>query len=112
MSVTFTESRSWTEGGLNGQRLVVREGDLVVSSSAITNGAIADADTAPGLFNLTKVLEVLPFTNSANDRFFTAIVSRVSATDGLVLSQMLNPGTGEDINTLPTGTYKITIKGE
>ena len=103
MANAFTASKFYLYGGMNKQDRIVREGSLVIDTTA--DGGATKGDLPASMFGLRKITRVSNITISTNAK----IIPAAPADDGSSL--MVGGGTSNAAADLANGTYYLTIEG-
>ena len=103
MANTFTTSYSYVYGGPNKQARVVKEGTLVIDTTA-TGGAVK-GDLPASMFGLRKITRVSVIINTTNANLYPA----APANDGSSL--MVGGGASGAAADLPNATYYLSVEG-
>lgn len=103
MANAFTASATVLYGGMYKQDRVVREGTLVIDTTAL--GGATKGDLPASMFGLRKITRVSNILLNDNSK----IIPAAPANDGSSL--MVGGGTSSAAADLANGTYILTIEG-
>lgn len=103
MANAFTASKFYLYGGMNKQERIVREGRLVIDTTA--TGGATKGDLPASMFGLRKITRVSNIVISDNSK----VILAAPADDGTSL--MVGGGTSNATADLANGTYYLTIEG-
>lgn len=103
MANAFTATATVLYGGTHKQERAVREGTLVIDTTAL--GGAAKGDLPASMFGLRKITRVSNVLLNDNSK----VIPAAPANDGSSL--MVGGGTSSAAADLANGTYILTIEG-
>lgn len=103
MANAFTARKFYLYGGMNKQERIVREGSLVIDTTA--TGGATKGDLPASMFGLRKITRVSNIVISDNSK----VIPAAPADDGTSL--MVGGGASNAAADLANGTYYLTIEG-
>lgn len=103
MANTFTATRAWRTAGPNGKSLIMKEGTLVIDTTA--DGGATAGDLPASMFGLLEIVDTAAISNDDDSKGWIGVPAYDAG------SLMVTGGASNAYMDLPDDTYKLYIKG-